>query len=303
MVIHRPQFYLLLTMAVLGIVGAILNVPPTCLIAQAAQGPGNFLQVEGGKIYYEECGGGDEAVLLVHDGVVHSAVWDDVWPDFCKAFHIIRYDRRGYGRSPVATAWHTETDDILALLHRLKIRRAMIVGSSHGGELSIEFTIEHPELVEELILVGPVVHGYPYSDHFLNRGEATWGSSDNPNDIAKVITRIANDRYLTAPDHAAARKRIHDLLTAAPQDVTHSNMARNVPSSLPRLHEIHAPTLILVGDADIPDVHAHAGAIETGIPNARRIVVPDTGHLMYLEKPGEFTHIVMDFLQLHREKL
>jgi pimeloyl-ACP methyl ester carboxylesterase len=43
-----------------------------------------------------------------------------------------------------------------------------------GGEISIEFTLEHPNLVEQLVLVGAVVHGYPYSDHFLNRGEATW---------------------------------------------------------------------------------------------------------------------------------
>jgi 3-oxoadipate enol-lactonase len=56
---------------------------------------------------------------------------------------------------------------------------------------------------------------------------------------------------------------------------------------------------ILVGDADIPDVHAHAGAIETGIPNSRRIVIPDTGHLMYLEKPEELTRIVIDFLRAH----
>jgi pimeloyl-ACP methyl ester carboxylesterase len=74
-------------------------------------------------------------------------------------------------------------------------------------------------------------------------------------------------------------------------------MARDEPSSLPRLHEIHIPTLIMVGDADIPDVHAHAGAIETGIHNSRRIVVSDGGHLIYLEKPEEFSRIVIGFLE------
>lgn len=77
-------------------------------------------------------------------------------------------------------------------------------------------------------------------------------------------------------------------------------MFRDVPSSLPRLQEIHVPTLILVGDADIPDVHAHAGVIETGIANSRRIVVPDTGHLMYLEKPEAFTRVVSHFLEVNR---
>lgn len=268
--------------------------------AQTSGPTGSFLDVDGGKIYYEECGTGPEAVLLIHDGVLHSEVWNDVWPAFCKAFHTIRYDRRGYGRSPVTTKWYFETDDTYALLRHMRVRHAMVVGSSHGGGLSIEFTIEHPDMVEQLVLVGAVVHGFPYTAHFLKRGQAL----DKPlekNDIQGAINAGMNDRYLTASDHPAARRKMRDLLTASPQDLTHTDLTLDYPSSVPRLHEIRVPTLILVGDADIPDVHAHAGVIESGIPDARRIVVPDAGHLMYLEKPEEFSRIVIDFLETHRE--
>ena len=58
------------------------------------------------------------------------------------------------------------------------------------------------------------------------------------------------------------------------------------------------PWLVL-GDADIPDVHAHAGAIEAGIPGARRVLVSGVGHLMYLEKPVAFSRIVIEFLENH----
>lgn len=119
-------------------------------------------------------------------------------------------------------------------------------------------------------------------------------------DIAAAIARIADDKYLTATDHLAARQKLRDLLTAAPQDFTHRDMARGVPSSLPHLHEIHVPTLILVGDADIPDVHANAGAIETAVSNSHRIVVSDAGHLMYLEQPEEFMRIVTGFIEANR---
>jgi pimeloyl-ACP methyl ester carboxylesterase len=71
---------------------------------------------------------------------------------------------------------------------------------------------------------------------------------------------------------------------------------RNKPA-LPRLREIHVPTLILVGDADIPDVHAHAGAIEAGIPNANRVVIAGVGHIMYLEKAAEFSQRVISFIE------
>jgi len=47
---------------------------------------------------------------------------------------------------------------------------------------------------------------------------------------------------------------------------------------------------------DIPDVHAHAGAIEAGIPGAKRVVVTEAGHLMYLEKPEEFSRAVITFI-------
>ena len=81
-------------------------------------GPGSFVEVEGSKLYFEECGTGSEAVILIHDGIAHSAVWDEVWPEFCKKFHTIRYDRRGYGRTPAAATWYTEAEDLAALLRQ-----------------------------------------------------------------------------------------------------------------------------------------------------------------------------------------
>src|SRR5215467_9035085 len=98
---------------------------------QTASPQGSFLEVDGAKLYYEECGSAPRVVVLVHDGVLHSAAWDDVWPEFCKHFHAIRYDRRGYGRSPVATQSHYATDDLAAILNYLKLKRVAIVGSSH----------------------------------------------------------------------------------------------------------------------------------------------------------------------------
>jgi pimeloyl-ACP methyl ester carboxylesterase len=251
--------------------------------------------MDGAKLFYEECGSAPQTVVLVHDGVLDSAAWDDVWPEFCKHFHTIRYDRRGYGRSSAATQGHYATDDLAAVLHHLEVKRAAIVGSSHGGEISINFTLEHPEMVEKLVLVGAVVGGMPYSRHFLERGDAL-GKPLEKGDVKGAIAAAVKDKYLTAPGSGSARKRMAAILLANPQDLTHPERELPVKPALPRLGEIHIPTLLLVGDADIPDVHAHAGAIEAGIPRARRIVVTDVGHLMYLERPAEFSRIVIEFL-------
>ena len=271
---------------------------PGNALAQAQNAPpqGSFLEEDGAKLYYQECGTAPHAVVLLHDGVLDSSVWDDVWPEFCKHFHTIRYDRRGYGRSPVATQGHYATDDLGAILHHLKLQRVAIVGSSHGGGISINFTLDHPEMVEQLVLVGAVVGGMPYTKHFLERGDAL-GKPLEKGDIQGAITAATKDKYLTAPGSDAAKQRMAAILLANPQDLTHPELELPVKPALPRLKEIRIPTLLLVGDADIPDVHAHAGAIEVGVPRARLIVISDVGHLMYLEKPAEFSRIVIEFLE------
>jgi len=267
--------------------------------ARASSGaPGGFVQLDEAKLYYEECGTAPSTVVLLHDGGANSAVWDGVWPEMCRHFHTIRYDRRGFGRSPAATAWYSETDDLAGLLHRLKVSRAVLVGSSHGGEVSINFTLAHPEVVQQLVLVGAVVSGMPYSRHFLDRGKHA-SELLAKGDLEGAIAEWSRDRYLIGPEHEAARRRLFDLLSANPQDMTHRDYPLAERPALPRLHEIRVPTLLLTGDADIPDVHANAGAIEAGIPGARRVVLPGVGHLMYLEEPAEFTRLVIGFIELN----
>ena len=261
-----------------------------------APGPGAFAPVDGSNLYYEECGTGAQTVVLIHDGVVNSSVWDQVWPEFCRHFHTIRYDRRGYGRSPAATGWYSEIDDLRALLHDLKVSHTAIVGSSHGGELSIDFTLAHPEVVQQLVLVGAVVSGMPYTQHFLDRGKDV-DEMVRKGDVKGAAAGLANDRYLTGPGDSAGRQRLLAILLANPQDMTHPDFPLPPKPALPRLGDIHVPTLVLVGDADIPDVHAHAGAIEAGIPGARRIVIAGVGHIMYIEKPAEFSRLVIGFLE------
>src|ERR1700753_1505867 len=101
--------------------------------ASAQSDNGAFVDAEGGKLWYQTCGTGPKAMVLIHDGTLHSATWDDVWPIFCKDFHVVRYDRRGYGRSPIATAPYSRTDDVAAVMHAAEMTHAVVVGSSAGG--------------------------------------------------------------------------------------------------------------------------------------------------------------------------
>ncbi len=101
---------------------------------------------------------------------------------------------------------------------------------------------------------------------------------------------------MLAPGHDAAGQRLLKLLMASPQDLHHADPARPAPPAAPRLHDIKAPTLILVGDADVADNQAQAGAVEALVPGARRVVVRDAGHLIYLDHPDVFADLVTRFV-------
>lgn len=284
------------------------NAPIACLVlllaaTGVAQGqtsspsnaPGAFLDVDGGRLYYEECGSGDDTVVLLHDGVANSAVWDDVWPAFCKRFHAIRYDRRGYGRSPATTKPYYEADDVAALLRARKVTHAAVVASSHGGEVALNFALRYTPYVSHLVLIGPAATGFPYSEWFLMLQRAEMQS----NKVEDLIAASTRSAYLIAPGHDSARKRLHDVLAASPQDLTHDDMPLPEKPTFPYVRELRMPTLILIGSSDAADNQAVAGALVMAIPGAVRVVLPDTGHLMYLEKPNEFFALVSSFLDAH----
>jgi pimeloyl-ACP methyl ester carboxylesterase len=276
----------------LALAGAMISLVPAPAAAQPqSPPPGAFADVDGGRLYYETCGTGPQTIVLLHDGVLHSVVWDGVWPTLCGRFQVIRYDRRGYGRSPEAKAPYSRTTDLAAVLKAAGISHAVLVGSSNGGGLAVDFALAHPEMVDKLVLVGPSVTGIPYSQHFVERGQ----------EVSKQLVRdplgAIKSSWLLAPGHDADARMVLRLVMANLQDLTHKDPAPLDPPAARRLGEIKAPTLILVGEADIADNQAQAGVLEYAVPHARRVVVRDAGHLMYLEHPDAFAKLVTDFVE------
>ena len=120
-----------------------------------------YLNVDGGRLYYEESGTGP-ALILLHDGLLHSVVWDDMWPGLCAKYHVIRYDRRGYGRSDAAKARFSPEEDLLQLMRHAKMERAVLVGCSSGSALAIDFALAHPHRISKLVLVGSAIGGFAF---------------------------------------------------------------------------------------------------------------------------------------------
>lgn len=256
-----------------------------------------YLDVGESKIYYETRGSG-LAIILLHDGLLPGVTWDEVWEPLAARHQVIRYDRRGYGRSELPTKSYSSTEDLRKLLTHLKVQHAVIVGSSSGGALAIDFAIAHPRMIDGLFLIGPILHGMSYTAAFQERG-ARNNEPMQRDDIRAVAKNWSEDRFLIAGPNEEARRKIYEQLVANSEKLKFDNHFEQTPSpsASKRLSEVKAPTLILAGEADIADVRAHCAAINAGIRESSQEVIKEAGHLIQLEKPAEVARRIADFVQ------
>jgi pimeloyl-ACP methyl ester carboxylesterase len=250
---------------------------------------------EGGSVLCEVAGTGSPLVLT-HDGLVHRETWDAQFTSLADTHRVVRWDRRGFGLSARPTVQYSSVDDLVCVIESAAEGSSVLIGSSYGSLISLHCALDRPDLVSALVLVGPIVSGLDLTEHFFSRG-GLWSS-----DYAAPATQIAYwsdiDRWLVAAQNTSARKRVAELLAANPQNLEPDVSLEQAPqpAALPRLDDIGVPTLIIVGEYDIPDVHAHAGALQAGIRGAQRLVLADSGHLPQLEVPDAFNRSVRDFL-------
>ena len=114
------------------------------------------------------------------------------------------------------------------------------------------------------------------------------------------MTRMWTDGPQRTPAQVdpVVRERVRRMTTtmlARPKDEAESRPLD--PAAITRLADIHAPTLVVVGDQDVPDILAIATLLETGIAGTRKVVIPETAHHLNMERPTEFDRIVLDFLR------
>lgn len=240
--------------------------------------------------------------MLLHAGVADSRMWEPQIAGLKNEFDFITPDMRGFGKSELPPNAWSPTADLLALMDALAVRDAPhIVGCSIGGGVAIDFALEHPDRVSKLVLVGATVIG-------LNLGqendpiEADVRAAEETGDL-DAVNEAEMRLWLVGPGRAPNHvdKKLRDLFLdmngiALRSDFQSAPRRPLVPPAPRRLGEIKAPTLVVVGDHDIPDIHKHAAALVSGIRGSRKAVIQDAAHLPNLEHPVAFNRLLLDFL-------
>jgi 3-oxoadipate enol-lactonase len=263
-----------------------------------------FLGTEGAHLYYEVAGEGFP-LLLIHAGVADSSMWDEQFSVFAQHYRVIRYDIRGFGKSEIAAGPNSNHGDVAALFKHLDIEKAHIIGISFGGLIALDFTLAYPEMVADLILVTPSISGDQPSElvqQFAAEEEACLEKGDLAA-ATEVNLRMWVDGPKRSPEQVSPEVRervrqmqLHAFTTVVPEGAEEVELT---PPANVRLSEVHAPVLLIVGDADIPDKLKLTDELASAITGSQQVIIPDVAHMVSMEKPAEFNRIVLDFLNQH----
>ncbi|MBV8087716.1 MAG: alpha/beta hydrolase [Chloroflexi bacterium] len=113
--------------------------------------------INGQKHYWEEAGTG-EPLLMIHGAASSSASLIQHLPELSKRFRVLMVDLRGMGRSAHVSAMPVDwVADVVGLLQHLRLPKAHLYGSSLGSRVALRTAIDHPAVVESLILDHPII--------------------------------------------------------------------------------------------------------------------------------------------------
>ena len=256
------------------------------------------------KLCYEDEGSGPP-VLLIHGHTLDRRLWDPMMPMLLDAgLRVLRLDLRGHGRSSRPNSgYHLihHAADVAAVLDVAGIEAVIAVGHSIGGAVVLEAAVTMPERLTSLVLVSPVMPERPFEAAFM----------ENLREVARVIRGDGVRAAMEGPwarsplfEHSFSKPGIREAAGDITRDfpgaeylATQRDRVERSWSLPDRLGEISLPTVVVVGEHEMPGFRAYAEEAAAGIPSACLDVFEDCGHLLPLEEPERLAAIIIDSAQ------
>jgi pimeloyl-ACP methyl ester carboxylesterase len=190
-------------------------------------------------------------------------------------------------------------DILAALMVRLGIARASLVGNSLGGKIAWTFAVAHPDRVEKLVLVSPDGFASPGFE-YGKKPELPWLLKLLPYTMPRFMLRMNLAVAYADPTRLsnATLTRYQDMMLAPGDRVAMLDRMRQVmlQNPEPMLRTITAPTLLLWGESDGMIPFSNAQDYLRDIPNAKLVALPGLGHVPFEEAPAESLPPVLEFL-------
>ena len=267
-----------------------------------------FMEVDGVRLHYQEAGDASAPpMILIHGFAASNLVWSKVFLEFAAAgYRVIAPDLPGYGYS--AKPRHLDytiagqAEMVVNFLRQLEIERAIFLGSSYGGAIAATIALDHPELVEKLIMVGAVNNNRP-TRYLLMRlfGSPIIGDVLSPllvgsRRLLRLRMKRVYDRHSWVLDERRVDARHLPLSTRGAHRAIIRTVRRWDAERVSReAHLLTQPTLLLWGDTDREVPLADGERLHESIPGSRLIVFRECGHLPHEEYPETFVELVSEY--------
>ena len=273
-----------------------------------------WVEVEGLRAHYLKAGEGNAPVLLLHGGGYDSASlsYKHAIGSISRDYQVFAPDWPGYGQSDkLEIEYSTEyyVDFLGRLMDALGLEKANLVGISMGGAISLGFSLRSPQRVQKLVLVDshglgrevpggvasfalvrlPLLNRLMWAALGRSRKMVEWSLRTVFYDPWAVTRDLVDEVFELAKEPGAGQA----WRSWQRNEIRWRGLRTNF---VDRLHEVAAPTLILHGAEDKYVPVAWARRAHTMIKDSELHVLPQCGHWLTLEKPGEFNRALSEFL-------
>jgi pimeloyl-ACP methyl ester carboxylesterase len=266
------------------------------------------------EIAYMDVGSGSETILFIHGLGSYAPAWKKNIEELKSTYRCIAIDLPGYGRSSKGEYEGSMTffsKAVISFMDEMGLDQVHLAGHSMGGQISIVTALNHPDRVDQLILVAPA------GIETFTEGEKQWfrdaitakGVMLTPLDaiesnLGHNFYKMPDDAFFMVEDRYAMTGTGEEFLwycyiiPKSIQGMVDQPVIRDLP-------KITQPTLIVMGAADqlIPNRYLHGGSsakiAEKGgelIPNSKVEVIKKAGHFVMYEKAEEVNKLFRDFL-------
>ena len=246
-------------------------------------------------LVYEVSGSGD-AVVLIHAFSVDRRMWAPQITLLEHRFRVVRYDLRGHGKSEGPSAPYAPHEDLRSVLDALDISRATLIGLSAGATIATDFAIAYPNRVARLVLASPGLSGHVPSTPL------TWTQpvfqAAGAGDAEGAARLWADTPIMAVRNDLSVAPAVRDLVMGNVRLWTYkANPAQQLtPPAITRLSEITCPTLVILGEQDLPHIKEIASLLIEGIAGARLVTIPRAGHMVNLDARETFNRAVEAFV-------
>jgi 3-oxoadipate enol-lactonase len=268
--------------------------------AAGGQSADRYLGVDGARLRYRDEGRG-AAVLLVHGWTLDLDVWESQVEALRHAFRIIRFDRRGFGRSSGRPSIEHDVRDVGALCRHFQLERVALVGMSQGSRAVLAYACADPGQVSCIALDGP-----PEFDSSIpgaNASLAPFRELVRTHGLAAFREQWVQHPLMQLRTHDAGTR---ELLQRIVQRYPGNDLSQGAGDAPPldlwaKLESLTVPALVITGEHDLPGRVRSADTLAKRLPAGARAVIAGSGHLASLDNPDTYNRLLAAFLARHAD--